>query len=150
MTNNRIWFSRQPSISALRFFPCSLALAAGYLLNRLVTSGFTVVSPYAAPVARLEGAISSSGHLAATLLTILMRLLHGLPTLSHKPFSSGPLYISGERIQFLCDQPINRTVQRYAFALSAQANRSTLGIASKSAQRLSSFLRSNKAARDEY
>lgn len=38
-----------------------------------------------------------------------------------------------------CDQPIKGDVQRYAFALSAQAKRSTLGIASKSVQDLNSF-----------
>lgn len=38
-----------------------------------------------------------------------------------------------------CDQPIKGDLQRYAFALSAQAKRSTLGIASKSVQDLNSF-----------
>jgi hypothetical protein len=41
----------------------------------------------------------------------------------------------------VCDQPINQGLQRYAFARSAQAKRSTLGIASKSVQRLNSFLK---------
>lgn len=38
-----------------------------------------------------------------------------------------------------CDQPIKKVAQRYAFARSAHANKSTLGIASKSLQDRSSF-----------